>query len=406
MAFRFHRRISLFPGIRLNLGKTGVSISAGVRGASVTAGKRGIYGNVGAPGTGMSYRTRLDKNRAHQQRAERNAWREGAELQRPNELQERVTLKCNEQGKLNIFDANGAPASPALKRRIWSQHAAQIHSFLESEIARINDDQALLLEIHHDTPPHDTAPPEFEQAPFPTEEPQAPKFIPKRWWHAFWKSKAQERIQHNTALEAAYREQHSAWAAAKEEHEQAQAELAEAFTEDLQHDREFQERVLESELQQLDWPRETLIDFELEQTSSGLTLHIDVDFPDPESFPSREASFSKNQKRLLIKNKSTTQQRKEYAQHVHGALFRVIGVAFVTLPNLSEIEIAGYRQIHHPATGQAQDEYIIRVKLTRNGWHTLHLEQIEHIDPIAALAQFELTRNMTKTGIFRAIEPE
>ena len=61
MAFRFHRRISLFPGIRLNLGKTGVSISAGVRGASVTAGKRGIYGNVGAPGTGMSYRTRLDK---------------------------------------------------------------------------------------------------------------------------------------------------------------------------------------------------------------------------------------------------------------------------------------------------------------------------------------------------------
>ena len=165
----------------------------------------------------------------------------------------------------------------------------------------------------------------------------------------FGKAKRKNEYSTTQRLKRPIAEQHSAWAAAKEEHEQAQAELAEAFTEDLQHDREFQERVLESELQQLDWPRETLIDFELEQTSSGLTLHIDVDFPDPESFPSREASFSKNQKRLLIKNKSTTQQRKEYAQHVHGALFRVIGVAFVyTGLNLSEIEIAGYRQILPP----------------------------------------------------------
>ena len=61
MAFRFHRRITLFPGVRLNLGKTGVSVSAGVRGATVTAGKRGVHGNVGLPGTGLSSRQRLDK---------------------------------------------------------------------------------------------------------------------------------------------------------------------------------------------------------------------------------------------------------------------------------------------------------------------------------------------------------
>ena len=61
MAFRFRRAIRLIPGIRLNISKSGVSTTVGPRGASVTIGKRGIYANTGIPGTGMSYRTRLDK---------------------------------------------------------------------------------------------------------------------------------------------------------------------------------------------------------------------------------------------------------------------------------------------------------------------------------------------------------
>ena len=41
MAFRFQRRVTLWPGVRLSFGKTGVSLSAEIRGASITAGKRG-----------------------------------------------------------------------------------------------------------------------------------------------------------------------------------------------------------------------------------------------------------------------------------------------------------------------------------------------------------------------------
>jgi len=55
------RTIRLAPGIRQNISKSRVSTSVGPRGASVTIGKRGIYANTGLPGTGMSYRTRLDK---------------------------------------------------------------------------------------------------------------------------------------------------------------------------------------------------------------------------------------------------------------------------------------------------------------------------------------------------------
>ncbi|RBA61313.1 hypothetical protein DQ403_04940 [Stutzerimonas zhaodongensis] len=52
--FRFQKRITLAPGIRLNISKSGVSASFGPRGLSVTAGKRGTSLNLGLPGTGLS----------------------------------------------------------------------------------------------------------------------------------------------------------------------------------------------------------------------------------------------------------------------------------------------------------------------------------------------------------------
>lgn len=66
MALRFRRSIRIAPGVTLNLGKKGVSVSAGPKGASVTLGKNGLWGNIGLPGTGLSYRTRLGGNPARE----------------------------------------------------------------------------------------------------------------------------------------------------------------------------------------------------------------------------------------------------------------------------------------------------------------------------------------------------
>jgi hypothetical protein len=60
MGFRFRRSIKILPGIRLNIGKRGVSTSVGVRGAHVTLGKSGTRTTVGIPGSGLSY-THLEK---------------------------------------------------------------------------------------------------------------------------------------------------------------------------------------------------------------------------------------------------------------------------------------------------------------------------------------------------------
>jgi hypothetical protein len=69
MGFRFRKSVTILPGVRINLGKSGVSTTLGGRGRSVTVGKRGTHANVGLPGTGLSYRERLDLPGGRVQRA-------------------------------------------------------------------------------------------------------------------------------------------------------------------------------------------------------------------------------------------------------------------------------------------------------------------------------------------------
>lgn len=57
MNWRFRKSVKLMPGVRLNVGKRGVSLSAGVRGARVTLGKERTTTSVGLPGTGLSHVT-------------------------------------------------------------------------------------------------------------------------------------------------------------------------------------------------------------------------------------------------------------------------------------------------------------------------------------------------------------
>ncbi len=54
-SFRFYRRVSIFPGLSVNISKSGPSLSVGVRGAHVTVGRKGVRKTVGIPGTGIYY---------------------------------------------------------------------------------------------------------------------------------------------------------------------------------------------------------------------------------------------------------------------------------------------------------------------------------------------------------------
>jgi len=57
MGFKFRKSIKIIPGVKLNVGKKGISsISVGKKGATLNINKDGkTTGTVGIPGTGLSY---------------------------------------------------------------------------------------------------------------------------------------------------------------------------------------------------------------------------------------------------------------------------------------------------------------------------------------------------------------
>lgn len=52
---RIRKYLKLFPGVKLNFSKSGVSTSIGKKGATVNLSSKGTRATVGLPGSGISY---------------------------------------------------------------------------------------------------------------------------------------------------------------------------------------------------------------------------------------------------------------------------------------------------------------------------------------------------------------
>lgn len=60
MGWRFRKSFKILPGVRINIGKKGLtSTTIGKRGLTTSVGKKGIFQNIGIPGTGLSYRGKI-----------------------------------------------------------------------------------------------------------------------------------------------------------------------------------------------------------------------------------------------------------------------------------------------------------------------------------------------------------
>ena len=70
MGLRFRKSISLFPGVRINFSKSGMSVSSGVPGFRKTINTKGqVTTTVGIPGTGLYY---VDTKNAGNNQVSRN----------------------------------------------------------------------------------------------------------------------------------------------------------------------------------------------------------------------------------------------------------------------------------------------------------------------------------------------
>lgn len=77
MSFRFRKSVKLMPGVKLNIGKRGISTTVGTRGAKVTFGPNGRKTTtVGIPGTGLSHTSNIGRTEAQPQvLVKKSRWR-------------------------------------------------------------------------------------------------------------------------------------------------------------------------------------------------------------------------------------------------------------------------------------------------------------------------------------------
>lgn len=63
---KYRKRVRLFPGVTLNISKSGISTTVGVPGASVNFNRHGAFLNTGIPGTGLYDRRRISSKPSQQ----------------------------------------------------------------------------------------------------------------------------------------------------------------------------------------------------------------------------------------------------------------------------------------------------------------------------------------------------
>jgi hypothetical protein len=75
------------------------------------------------------------------------------------------------------------------------------------------------------------------------------------------------------------------------------------------------------------------------------------------------------------------------------------------LPTLTTVTLSAYSQRSQAATGAVADEYLYSVRVTREAWSRINFANLPGVDVVAAFEQFELRRDMLKSGRFRPIAP-
>ncbi|MBE7459629.1 MAG: DUF4236 domain-containing protein [Zoogloeaceae bacterium] len=389
MALRFRKLIKLAPGLRMNLSGSGVSWSLGPRGASVGIGRRGTYLNSGIPGTGLYSRQRLSGGPAPAPQAAR-----------PGTPQVEIAVFISDDGTLTFKDASGNPIAERLIEAAKKQQGDKIKALIQGKCDEINGQIEALGKIHEYTsPPVAHA---FEPKPFAEPMPFAPAAKAPGFLCRFFKSCVAKIEEENRRTRERHEADVLAWEERKRKHEEDQRSEKEFVGKLNAGDAKAMEEWFETVLQDIAWPQETLVAFDM--PAPGI-LAVDVDLPEIEDMPSKTATVPQRGFKLSVKEMGPTQVQKLYMRHVHAVGFRIAGEAFAVSPAVEAVVLSAYSQRPDRATGKVGDEYLYSVRIPRDKWRSIDFGNLANLDPIEALSRFDLRREMSKTGVFKPIEP-
>lgn len=408
MSLRFQKRVKVAPGLRLDINKRGLSTSIGRRGASVTLSHRGLYGNVGFPGSGLSYRTKLDKAMGQYLNitSQKNA----------KHITRNVSLSFEKKSHSFVFiDEDGQRITPAIERYIKREFNEDIQRIYEQKEQEINEATVKLLKLHKQTllakspaQLRDLArstisfdlqmPSEkeiYEEVKIDFEENlsffERLNLLLPAARNAFLE-KVKQTAKKQYELELTLFEQ------GKEDYDEAKRQRLAKVEKVIAGDVVAMELWLEVFLTELDFPLETNVSFNVLSPS---TVCLDVDLPQMEEIPLTKVEILKSGK-LKVYKKSQREMREHYAIMVGGTALYLCSYVFSLLPTCETMIISGYTQVKNKATGRLDDQYIYSLKVDKDTFYSLNISEVH---PIAAFENFQPIMNITKTFIFREITP-
>jgi hypothetical protein len=207
----------------------------------------------------------------------------------------------------------------------------------------------------------------------------------------------------NRAAETHFRSALADWETEKAHFDNRTSERKELLESLIYKDNAAMERFLEENLEDISWPRETVVAFDI--NDGGKSVALDVDLPEVEDMPNKLAAVPARGLKLSVKDLGTTKLQKLYAEHIHGVVFRLVGEVFAALPNAQEVTAAGYSQRRDPSTALLRDDYLLSVRVRRPEWSKMDFAHLASLDVTEALNQFDLRREMSKSGVLKPITP-
>lgn len=353
----------------------------------MTFGSRGTYTNLGIPGTGLYSRERIDTN------------------PRPHGSDTRTitaSVSVSDDGAVTFMGSDGQPLNDHEIKVLKEQNKDKLQDLMAQAAEEINGHLEALETIHHSTPRPDLHP-KFEERPFAEPKPIRVPLQKYGFIGRFFRTTRDRIDKANAQANEQFREDSERWEASRQLHLLEEQKRKRMLEELVLTDTNVMEDVLDASLQELSWPRETEVSAEVFE--DGRVVMVDVDLPEIEDMPHRTARVPQRGYKLSIKDLAKTRLQQLYMRHVHGVGFRIVGEVFYVLPRVERVVLSAYTQRPDKSTGVIQDDFIYSVKVNRGEWGRIDFGNLVAVDPVDALGTFELRRDLSKTGIFKLIQP-
>ena len=452
MTLRFRHSISVVEGVRLTNVKRVINLSDITRVQAWSWSDNDPNSQnalLTMPTSGLHYRPRFGNSNAHNNRAFKQH-----QLQKwLMEFQECVvtlannddislsslTISVNSEGQLQFKTSTDNFLSDADVENLWEKFPKVMLGLLESQAKELNGVLRDYLYLSAELPLLDEVTSSYTPVTFAEKPPKRPeplsyppepicpnapsvklwhRLIPKKqqsmarayqkdmydWQTAKlrWKSEVQQIKLASDRARQRYKAYISVWKARKQAHEVEQQVYAEQFQTLMMNDESLMTEVLIAELNQLDWPQETHINFQLDLDTR--TLWLDFDLPSFSNVSTKSANVLIQTRSLRVKEKTEQQRLTEYVAHINTSVLRLISLSFAALPAISDVVISAHTYRKDTSTGFDRDEYLVSVRAGREKYDMLSIKDLKESESRSVLENFELKQCIDSNSL-KAVQP-